>query len=217
MFIHGLVVCVDYADFLRRSLSLWKTTLDSITIVTTMRDYATAQLAIAYDTAIYITDSFYKDGAYFNKGRAMQEARAGLPVGEEDWHLFFDADIVPPSHWQAVVERETVPGMLYGANRLDENGRRVPDGEIAGFFQLFHSQDPKAQSPLDCHWLHAGNYDTNFQARWDPRERVCLPLTVQHIGPVGRNWCGVGNEAALSKIFQERQRKGGWQHERIDL
>jgi hypothetical protein len=43
-----------------------------------------------------------------------------------------------------------------------------------------------------------------------------LPLTDTHLGPPGVNWCGRGNDQAMRQLREDRRRRGGWQHERIN-
>ncbi len=88
-----------------------------------------------------------------------------------------------------------------------------------GYFQLFHSADPVAQSSplLDVHWTHAGNYDNRFMDRWrSAGKRVqCVPFRVAHIGP-REQWFGRGNREAFEAMKRERVfRAGKWDHERI--
>jgi hypothetical protein len=225
MQIHGLTVCVNYADLLAQSLDRWLHGLTSLTVVTDLHDLDTVTLIgeqIA-DTPgpplrLFRTDAFYLDGAAFNKGRAMQEARRQKVVGRRqgDWDLFFDADVIPPVDWlDRIKAANPQPGRLYGARRQHEDGRLIPDGEIAGFFQLFAASDPLGQQPLDVHWRHAGNYDSTFQSRWPRERREFLPLTLIHRGETGQNWHGRDNRVAQLAMHLERQRRGGWQHETI--
>lgn len=240
MRIHGLVVCVNYSDLLARSLSIWSRTLASLCVVTTPNDAETIRLVCAtvgsqlFDelnplvrptVRLFQTDAFTRDGAAFNKGRAMQEARDALlsPLATHplplDWTLFFDADVIPPSNWLDVVRAaDPEPGWLLGCRRCEEDGTPIKDGEIAGYFQLFHSADPRAAEPLDIWWAHAGNYDSRFAHRWPGNLKGFIPgLTLIHQGERGSNWCGRGNQAAMSELHAERIRRGGWQHESISI
>lgn len=213
MKIHGLVVCVHYADLFRRAINRWKS-LASLTVVTSLTDADTMELCARHGAVPYSTDAFYLRGAHFNKGAAMQEARRFMP--DSDWHLFFDADVIPPEDWIDIVAQcNPQAGHLYGARRRHEDGRPIADGEIAGFFQLFHSSDPAGRQPLDTHWTHGGNYDSRFMQRWPSTMKHFLPLTCVHLGETGRNWAGRGNDAVMKAIRDERKKRGGWDHERI--
>ncbi|HYT73896.1 MAG TPA: glycosyltransferase family 2 protein [Vicinamibacterales bacterium] len=222
MNIHGMVVCVNYLDVLQVGLSRWLSGLNSLTVVTAPGD--AAEKLTDPKIKVVVTDAFYRNGAAFNKGLAMEEAIASVPW--DDWVLLFDADIVPPMEWYREARgcrRQT----LYGAYRFQvdapgEVDRKdlpdIPDGkyELPGFFQLFHVTAPAVQrKPIfEANWLHAGNYDTHFQARWPQNYRVKLPIRLAHIGATG-NWWGRGPEAAskMKAMYEERERRRGYRHE----
>jgi hypothetical protein len=221
MRIHALTVSVNYADFLALGLERWKAGLASWTIVTDFADDATRQLALTHGLAVFTTDVFYEHGAAFNKGAAMEQARQLLP--REDWWLFTDADVVPEIGWWSVIEVvEPKPGNLYGCWRLDAPDAThiddvglpiVCDDRVGyGYFQLFHTSDPRAQRRplLDTHWMHAGNYDSTFLLRWEHAE--ALPLKLWHIGGVSHNWFGRDRSEEFRAMERERMRRGGgWQ------
>jgi len=225
--IHGLTVCVNYADLLALSIERWVHSLASLTVVTDLQDAATAALAEAHGCRVFRTNVFYECGATFNKGAAMEQARQQMPW--QDWILFFDADIIPQADWISAADHWLVPGNLYSARRFDAPtpedieapGLRpiTTDGIGVGYFQLFHSGDPKVQQTpplLETWWKHAGVYDCNFMHRWNPRERHLLPIRLVHVGPRD-NWWGRGNTEAFATMQAERKVRGGWQHERIDV
>lgn len=225
MNIHGLTVCVNYADLLALSIERWAGSLASLTIVSDTRDSATKELAEQHGCRLVQTDVFYSHGATFNKGAAMEFARQQMPW--QDWILFFDADIVPEPDWLSIATRAT-PGCLWSACRFDaptpadiDRDDLKPiktDGIGVGYFQLFHSADSKVQdSPLlETCWKHAGVYDCNFMHRWAGNERKLLPLRLVHVGERD-NWWGRGNKSAFEAMQSERKRLGGWQHERIEV
>ena len=213
MIVHALTVSVDYATELSRGIDRWVSGLASLTVVTASRDEATITLARDSGARLHITEAFYEDGAMFNKARAMQEARALLPAS--DWHLFIDADVIPPVDWAVCLDAaDTKLGCLHGARRVFEDGRDVGDRELAGFFQLFHSADPHAAAPLDRDWAHAGNYDSMFMWRWPNDQQRILPLDLVHIGEPGKNWCGKGNDEAMRQL-REQRRTRSWRHETV--
>lgn len=230
MTIHGLTVCVGYAEFLSRGLARWMAGLASLTVVTTPEDTATQALA-GDRVQVVTTDLFTRDGAAFNKGRAMEYARQSMPW--EDWILFFDADVVPPADWLARLERMAKrPDTLHGCYRfdagedMDDRGqpRCAHDVPGVGYFQLFHASDPAVQTAageplIDTHWIHGGNYDNRFMDRWRSRGIKVreVPFRVAHIGE-RENWFGRGNRDAFEAMQAERKRRGGqWDHERIEV
>lgn len=206
------------------------TGLSSLTIVTSLDDKDTQVLC--WDTYLqycstntpvgsFETDAFTRDGAIFNKGLAMEEARTHMPW--EDWILFFDADILPPCggsySWP-----EAIPyypdslqmGYLYGAWRYNPDGSRVDDDRPGyGYFQLFHAKDPKVQHTplLSTHYRHGGNYDSDFLLSFRGLTKT-LDLHLVHIGPKGQ-WFGVGKEAEMAEMLRNRRGRGIQPSERL--
>jgi hypothetical protein len=206
MILCGLTVCVGYAELLRPSVPRWTAGLDRWTVVTAPGDQATLDLCAAAGVDTFQTDAFTLDGAVFNKGRAMSEAYTARTW--PDWVVFIDADVIPPAEWRWLVEAATpVPGWLYGARRRLTSGAPYFDGEIAGFFQLFHATDPRVQRQpiLDCTWRHAGGYDSEFQFRWPPECRSVIPgLELVHQGEPGQNWWA-RDPARMARMLRDRQ------------
>lgn len=211
MHITGLIVSVDYADFLERGLALWRDGLDELLVITTHRDAATGELCSRCQVPHFCSTAFQQDGSVFNKAAAVCDA-IERAVTWRDWLLFLDADVVPPADWRQRVERAApVPGNLYGARRSNEGGSLIRDGEIPSYFQLWHTSDANVQCKplLDTAWRHAGGYDSEFQSRWKPTQRIWLPLTLKHYGPRGLNWWGRGNITAHEEMVRQRGLKGG--------
>lgn len=218
----GMTVCVDYAELLAKSLDTWHATLDTLVVVTAARDQATQRLCAERGIIPLLTDLFWADGARFNKGRAMALAYEQLVLPElREWMLFFDADIQPPADWrEQVAASNPAPGNLYGCYRTRETGELFSDPDIAGFFHFAHVSDPHMQvRPIVAtQYYHAGNYDSDFQNRWDAAHRVRLPLQVIHHGDdPGANWCGVGHSAQARELQRRRRRQRGasWQTETL--
>ena len=222
----GITTSVNYSDYLEKSIPIWKANLSRVLVITTLADILTQDLANHYLCDVLTTDVFYEKGAHFNKGAAISQGFNHLERHAEaehtdplDWILFFDADIIPPITLRHDIETANIqPGRLYGVQRVHENGSRIPDGEIAGCFQLFHVSDKNAQQRpiVDTCWNNASCYDSAFERRWNHNEKEFLPITVIHQGEQGKNWAGRGNDAAMQKLLSERRTRGGWKHERID-
>jgi hypothetical protein len=233
--IHGLTVCVDYAAELAIGLPRWIPGLASLTVITTHRDADTIALVRGDGSPraeLVITDLFYRDGAAFNKGRALEAARSDLAArltGDPGWLLLFDADVVPPADWAARLEGTLEPGTLYGCRRFPATPATLEDyGQPAipcdvpgvGYFQLFHQWDPVVVGvdPLiEVDWIHAGNYYNRLMDRWRQAKRPIrdVRFRVAHLGP-RENWYGRGRRAEFLAMQAERRRRGGrWDHERI--
>lgn len=216
--IHAICVSVNYAEHLARSIETWSKTLESLTVVTDTKDDRTAELAYRYSVELHRTQAFYEDGAFFNKGRAIEEVRTKLyERRKRDWHLLIDADVVPPTDWLDIVTAaKPRVGVLHGARRIRaETGEPINDSELAGFFQLYHFGDMRAIKPLATNFIHGGNYDSDFMLRWPRQAQRILDLTLTHHGEVGTNWCGVGNDEAMAEIRAQRRRGRHWRQEVI--
>lgn len=228
MIIHGLTVCVDYAAELAHGIGRWRAGLASLTVVTTLEDTATLALAGGAHARVHATDAFYREGAAFNKGRAIEEARRTMHWS--NWVLFFDADVVPPADWYQRLGA-LVPGRLYGCDRfqatpddIDDRGQPKCAFDVpgVGYCQLFHITDSAVQTApgeplIDECWQHAGNYDNRFMDRWRRRGApvVRLPFRLAHLGE-RENWFGRGHRAQFEAMQAERLRRGGrWDHETI--
>lgn len=227
MNIHALICCVNYAHHLEHALPRWIEGCESVTIVTSIEDSATRALCERYcdahdDLFCYSTNAFTINGASFNKGLAMEQARESMPW--RDWVLFADADIVPPEDWHLRLDRlheggQIQFGSLYGLRRrhavnfLELDNPLCPvmtDDRVGyGYFQLFHAKDPRAlRAPLlDTHWKHAGNYDSNFLLSFG-RDVKELPFHVWHLGDKHENWFGVGKEREFEEMMRRRNGRG---------
>lgn len=225
MNIHAMTVCVNYSDWLAYAAPRWAKNLASWTIVTDSKDEATAALAKAIGAQLFRTDVFYANGAAFNKGAAMEEARQALPEWR-DWFLFIDADIVPPADWyDRIVDEFPQSRYIYHSHRYqccDLNNIDSPlwpmipeslKGNGPGYFQLFHTADAHFR-PLETCWKHAGVYDSHFAFNWPVDNRRELPLRLVHLGEQ-ENWWGRGNRDAFRRMNKERIRCGSYQQERI--
>lgn len=208
--IRGIVICVDYDDLLDITLPRNMRHLDECVVVTSLADRRTEQLVTNLQSTANVrllrTDAFYRHGAKFNKGLAMEE---GLDLlGRHGWILIWDADTLFPDH-MPTREMITVGRLrgdtLYGPYRklLDDPRLWTPDfdwnrandtfdGVFAGYYQLFEATDPHlGESPwYDVTFTHAGGGDGAFQARWPDNKKERLPFKVLHLGPRDTNWCG---------------------------
>jgi hypothetical protein len=163
---------------------------------------------------------FYRGGASFNKGAAIEAGRLLVPWS--DWVLFFDPDIMPPVDWhQRICEKSPMPGNLYGCHRREDGKRVSGDAVGVGFFQLFHSDDPRVlatdgEDLVETHWTHAGNYDNAFMHRWPNEQIRDIGFDVQHIGERG-NWWGLASDMTVDQMQRQRNRNNGSkEHEKIE-
>lgn len=169
-------------------------------MVTTPTDQRTKDVVAQVPNArCYETDAFYRYGAKFNKGLAMEEGLENL--GREGWICIFDADTLFPD----VMPLELTIGNLYTPPRLILEDPRLwspvfnwatatpsNDRQFPGYFQLFHASDPNiAELPwYDVTSAHAGLGDGYFQSRWAPQNKIRPNFNVLHLGPRDTNWFG---------------------------
>jgi hypothetical protein len=196
---NGYVVCVEYSDLLSITLPSAVAAYESVTVVTSTSDSATAEVAESNGCLVFKTDAFYRGGCPFNKGRALCEAIESGPM--DGWLSVFDADIVFPrgARWPLV------PGRLYGPLRhmlVDASAYSedidwsslplVRDTEWPGYCQVWHARDPvfTDRPAYPRRWRHAGGCDSDFQSRWREDRRIRLDWRVLHLGPVNLNWHG---------------------------
>ena len=200
----AIVVCVDYADFLRLTLPMNVKHFSRVFVMTTPDDFKTVSVAVQWGAIVVPTRVFYDDGAAFNKGAAIEEAFE--LSGRSGWYVVLDADIVLPpdvnlfGDWRSVgnlytPKRRMMESPDFG-NILDwRKCQGIPvreSEEFAGYFQMFHSSDPSIQVRpwYPTNWRHAGGCDTEFWKRWPKVNRVRPPFEVLHLGADGVNWCG---------------------------
>ena len=196
----GIVVCVEYDDYLAITLPKNARHMTQVIVVTTADDQQTQAVVRQVPNATcYRTNAFHRNEKLFNKGAAIEEAFDAL--GRDGWILIWDADIILPSSFTRL---DCDPSMLYGAKRRLCPGAVQPVNESAwsdypisreagwpGYFQLFHGaalHDIRPWYGIDS--PHAGIGDAYFQNHWTTDRKSWLPLEVLHLGPRDVNWFG---------------------------
>lgn len=204
--IKGIVVCIDYSDLLSITLPRNISHLSECLVITSPDDHDTQQLVKSMSESManvdcLITNAFYRYGAHFNKGLALEE---GFNLLRRDgWILIWDADIVFPDP-MPLPELEI--GKLYSPHRRDLikvdtfsdelEWHHLPkhyDRGFWGYYQLFNAADPAlaGKDPwYEITFTHAGGSDNYFQSHWSPTNKVRPDFEVLHLGPSNRNWFG---------------------------
>jgi len=205
--IKTIIVCVDYYDILALTLPHNKNVLDSILVVSAPQDFKTLDVCEKNGIECYQTDAFYRKGAAFNKGLAIEEAFD--VVGRDNWILILDADIIVPREF-ATCQDMLDPTFIHGSRRRVLSKFASDSPEISnhalwvdscpaiaengpyGYFQLFHGSDPVLQRrpwyPID--WGYAAGCDDEFMGLWSKKNIMWLPFYVLHLGDSCQNWCG---------------------------
>lgn len=210
------MVCVKFDDLLALALPHNRQHLDDLLVVTTPWDEATKEQCRKFDCRIFETEAFYDDGADFNKGKAVEQAVDTLR--RQGHILIFDADIVFPADMRTRLEMTHLhPAALYGVRRRqcddlatfkkaladwdDPSILQIPDQEIAGYYQLFHTADPRLRRRpwYTTDWRHAGGSDSDFHRRWRGQgaKRWIENFHVMHLGDTFSNWCGRSSDRWL--------------------
>lgn len=120
-FLEAVCVSVDYNDFLSEFLIHNRLFFDKLVIVTSSKDLGAQNLCRVYDVECVITDSFYEDGAKFNKGKGIN---AGLTkLTKKEWVLHIDSDIILPPHFRTVFDNIYLDDLsIYGCDRMNCTG-----------------------------------------------------------------------------------------------
>lgn len=197
----SITVSVEYDDLLAITLSRNARHFEELWVVSAPHDAGTAAVVASVPNArLFVTDAFYRRGANFNKGLAMEEGLDAM--GREGWIVIWDADIVMPP---ALPLPPLDPACLYGPRRrMLENPKDYhdaldwqtlplkPDGELAGYFQLFHASAPVLQARpwYGTDWRHAGGCDSDFMRKWPAAQQRRPDFEVLHLGLDGQNWMG---------------------------
>lgn len=201
----AFIVCVDYWDYLRVTLPYNRHHFEDIHVITSPQDKRTIDLCKGWGVKCMQTNSFYDDGASFNKWKALE---LGLSYfGRNGIICLMDADVLWPKE---IPTFEVELGNLYTPHRRMYPGRidngvlvlppentwhryRVhPVPEFSGYTQLFDGDDPVLGNPPwhQVDWIHAGGADSFFQMKWSDDNKIRPPFEVLHIGPHGTNWFG---------------------------
>lgn len=114
--ITALVTCVNYDDYLRLTLPRTVNQVDKTVVLTSERDPAARKLAAEHGAECYVTETWFADGAIFNKAKVLDEYIDKHP--ETEWVLTLDSDIILPKGFKAIlVQANLDPKRLYGAPR----------------------------------------------------------------------------------------------------
>jgi len=239
----AILVCVDYSDLLAITLKYNRHHFSQVCVVTSPEYVENVfPICVKNDAIMYPTDSFYKDGAVFNKWRALEE---GLDYyGRSGWLCVMDADVLWPKE---LPDFEMEEGKLYTPLRrmCTDLTKPIPYNEStwtgypihrnvnewAGYSQVFHASDPCLGIPPwhETDWKHAGGADSFFQKKWHKRDKVRPPFECLHLGPAGKNWGGrVSNyldgtapekaaerQTYMNTLFSDRRKHRNFDHEKL--
>jgi len=207
---NAVTVCVNYDDYLALTLPWNVGHFDAWLIITDLEDEATRRLVedSPWDNVeCYATDAFYRGGAPFRKGLAIEEGFDAL--GREGWMMVLDADVILPEALTRPREGWLEDCIYSPQRRLCEDVRwfthelewdTLPYGnekvifpfEFAGYCQLFHASASclKKRPWYGVDHPTAQACDSDFYSKWPKAKRVRPPFEVLHLGPTRVNWSG---------------------------
>ena len=212
--VRAVIVSVNYADFLKNTLSAWRKFLPAgtLTVVTAKHDADTIAVAKRYRVPVYVTDAWTRTDApfhattrvMFNKALALDEALGligGQPPAVGELCVTLDADVVPGGAWPS--EDTFEPGVLYGVRRYKCNNHQELIAHRSGKKSLFvPERDMRNKHPSGyCEMFRyapglrfgsypsAGYYDRDFGERFDTWA-MRTDFYVVHLGRKGgfNNW-----------------------------
>ena len=123
MFLEGLTVSVNYADFLDETLTQNLGHFDEFAVVTARDDRATQAVCDRHGVICVKSDVYREDPLdHFNKGLMINLGLAHLR--NRGWLLHLDADIVLPDRLRFILNKSRLDeDCLYGADRVNVVGR----------------------------------------------------------------------------------------------
>lgn len=125
LFLEGVTVSVNYADFLDVALSHNLAHFDEFVVVTSHEDRATQRVCARHSVTCVVTDVFTeRPGDAFNKGLALNLGLAHLR--HQGWLLNLDADIILPDRFRSMLHKARLEEhCLYGADRVNIVGSEM--------------------------------------------------------------------------------------------
>jgi hypothetical protein len=158
MFLEGMTVCVDYADFLDVTLTENLDHFDEFVVVTSTTDRATQGVCAKHGVTCVKTDVYAEDPLdKFNKGLMINMGLAHLR--HRGWVVHMDADVVLPDRMRFMLNKSRLDiDSIYGVDRVNVLGRELweklkTDREyIRQYHHYFMVNAPKA--PLGARLVH---------------------------------------------------------------
>jgi hypothetical protein len=194
-------VCVDFADLLQHTAVVNRDQFDRFLVVTHPEDYETLQVVKDLHLECITTETFYDNGAAFNKWAAMQE---GLDyVSHAGWTVLLDSDVFFPAGWRSQIrlqDDKIFCPRRRSVRRIHEvpeerhwrRVRQIADEPFAGYALMFNRSSqycpPVRLFRSDLEW--AGTGDQELIQHWPAAMQVRPGFEVMHVGELKQNWAG---------------------------
>ncbi len=149
--LEAVVVCSNYADFLRHTLPHNKFLFDRIVVVTDYEDVRTRKLCEYHHVECVPTDVLETRKGSFCKGSGINVGLAALEAGTglRGWALHLDADIyLPPRTREILAAADLDKQCLYGVDRFNVSGAEEWDAFM---------ERPRLQHENES-WTHLGAF-----------------------------------------------------------
>lgn len=95
----GLVVCVNYDDFLRITIPFNRRHFNHLFVLTSENDPRTIKYCQESGVDYLTTEAWTENGAYFNKGKGINVGLTKLRQLKSEWVCILDADIILPPNF----------------------------------------------------------------------------------------------------------------------
>jgi hypothetical protein len=146
MYLEGLTVCVNYADFLAETLPHNLVHFNRFVVITTHADRETQDLCQSLSVECRPTDQFSRDGDSFNKGAAIDWGMGYL--SRKEWICHLDADIyLPPMSRRWLEQAHLDTDSIYGVDRVNCVGYAPWKRYISGSRDLQHKHHCLVEAP----------------------------------------------------------------------
>ena len=156
------MVSVDYADLLAITLPYNRHHFSEIWVVTSSADEQTKAVAQAHGAHVFVTDSFYANGAAFNKWLALEEGLDAM--GRDGWLCLMDSDVLwPMDVISAEYIRTLVIGMQHGSIKQDTH---LKIGTICSPLRRMWNTFPHNPMPIRTTDLMLGDCRVPGGSRW---------------------------------------------------
>lgn len=186
MYLEGIIVCVNYSDFLAHTLPYNRNQFNNLVVVTDTKDDETRKICEFYHVKCIQTDIFYENNNEFNKGAAINYALSQLE--KKEWVLHLDADIYLPPLTRTILENLPLEkDKIYGVDRLMCNSYEEwiayinsPKPIQEGWIFIHLSAFPMGVRLAEYMNKNAGYEPIGYFQLWNPKGSGVYDYPTQH-------------------------------------
>jgi hypothetical protein len=186
MYLEGIIICVNYSDFLAHTLPHSRNQFDNLVVVTDTKDQKTKDVCDYYHVRCIQTDVFYEDGNNFNKGKGISEGMKHL--SRKDWVIHLDADIYLPPMTRYILDKLPLEkDKLYGVDRLmcpsyNEWMKFIdePESVQESYIYVHLNRFPIGVRICEYNNYHSGYEPIGFFQLWNPEGSGVYDYPTEH-------------------------------------